>query len=204
LASWISVIHAPIAFAGTDKLELLSSGMMSHLRAITATLRNVFRGATRDRESANIEQKGLLMGRVCTVCLHSERAEIDEALAAGEPFRNIPKRVSVSPSALFRHRDHLPQTLIKATEAQEISHADKLIVELGELVTKARELCDKAEAGGDLRTALAAIRELTRLIELRARIADELKDSQVNVLNVQLEPATAQRMAEIYLARHTP
>jgi len=45
---------------------------------------------------------------------------------------------SVSPTALFRHRDHLPQTLIKATEAQEISHADNLIVELGELVTKAR------------------------------------------------------------------
>jgi hypothetical protein len=92
--------------------------------------------------------------------------------------------------------------LVKAKEAEVISHADTLVADLNELVMKSRELRDKAEAGGDLRTALAAIRELTRLIELRARIAGELKDSQVNVLNVQLDPATARRMAEIYLARH--
>jgi hypothetical protein len=142
------------------------------------------------------------MGRVCTICIHSRRAEIDKALMAGETFRNLAERVSLSPTALFRHRDHLSQTLIKAKDAAEISHADHLLAELNELVAKARELRDKAEAGGDLRTALAGIRELTRLIELRARIAGELKDSQVNVLNVQLDPATARRMAEIYLARH--
>jgi hypothetical protein len=143
------------------------------------------------------------VGRVCTICIHSRRAEIDKALLAGEAFRNIAKHVSVSPTAVFRHRDHLSQTLVQGKEAAEISHADNLLAELNELVAKSRELRDKAEASGDLRTALAGIRELTRLIELRARIAGELRDSQVNVLNV-LDPATARRMAEIYLARHPP
>jgi hypothetical protein len=69
------------------------------------------------------------------------------------------------------------------------------------MAPEARRLQAKAEADGDTRTAIAALRELTRLIELRARVAGELKDRQVNVLNVNLDEITAARMAELYLSR---
>ncbi len=79
--------------------------------------------------------------------------------------------------------------------------ADGLAAELGRLASEARRLQAAAEEAGELRTAIAALREITRLIELRARIAGELKEGQVNVLNVHIDERTATRMAETYLSR---
>lgn len=141
------------------------------------------------------------MPRVCSICVHRRRDEIDSALLTGEPLRDIAGRVPVAKSALHRHKGHLPATLVKARQAQEMARADGLAAELGTLASEARRLQAAAEAAGDLRTAIAALRELTRLIELRARVAGELKDSQINILNVSLDEATARRMAETYLAR---
>ena len=45
------------------------------------------------------------MPRTCRACISPERAAIDQALATGESFRNITKRFSISPSALFRHKN---------------------------------------------------------------------------------------------------
>jgi hypothetical protein len=141
------------------------------------------------------------MPRTCTVCSHVRHDEIDRRLLAGEAFRNIAKRVSLSPAALFRHSRHLPADLIQAHRANEIARGDDLVWELQGLASEARRLQAKAEADGDTRTAIAALRELTRLIELRARVAGELKDRQVNVLSVNLDESTAARMAELYLSR---
>ena len=45
------------------------------------------------------------MPRRCTVCTHDERAAIDLALVAREPFRAIATQYSVSTGALVRHSD---------------------------------------------------------------------------------------------------
>jgi predicted RNA-binding Zn ribbon-like protein len=145
------------------------------------------------------------MPRICTICTHPKHSEIDRRLLAGEPVRAIVRAISghvpISKTSLQRHQQHVSEAISKSQEAVEIAHGDDLVSELQQLASEARRLQAKAEADGDTRTAIAALRELTRLIELRARVAGELKDRQVNVLNVSLDESTATRMAELYLSR---
>jgi predicted RNA-binding Zn ribbon-like protein len=145
------------------------------------------------------------MPRICTICTHPKRSEIDRRLLTGEPVRTIVRAIAghvpISKTSLQRHQRHVSEAISKSQEAVEIAHGDDRVSELQQLASEARRLQAKAEADGDTRTAIAALRELTRLIELRARVAGELKDRQVNVLNVNLDESTAARMAELYLSR---
>jgi hypothetical protein len=99
------------------------------------------------------------MPRTCTVCHHPQRDAIDQALVASEPFRNVSLRFGTSVGALFRHKaNHVPQALVKAADAREVARADSLLGEVRSLQTKALEIMRKAEAAGDLRAALSAVR----------------------------------------------
>jgi hypothetical protein len=122
--------------------------------------------------------------RSCTVCTHEARKEIDRALVAGEPFRNIAERFGTSAAALHRHKaDHLPVKLTKAREAEEVAQADDLLSQVRDLHARALAILDKAEAAGELRTALSAIREARGNLELLAKLLGELDERpQVNVL----------------------
>lgn len=124
------------------------------------------------------------MSRTCTICAHSQRHEIDEVLLAGRGLRDIADRFSVSKSALFRHKNaHIPATLAKAQDAAEAARAEDLLGQLAYLQAEAHRIGAKAEASGDLRTALSGIRELVRIIELMAKLRGELQEGQtINVL----------------------
>ena len=124
------------------------------------------------------------MPRTCTVCGHAEREAIDRALLAGEPYRGIAQRFAASPDAVFRHRsDHLPAALPQAQEVAEVALADSLLDQLAELRADAPRIGRKAEGAGDLKTALAGVRELVRIVELTAKLVGELDERpQVNVL----------------------
>ncbi|MDQ5871255.1 MAG: hypothetical protein M3547_03510 [Acidobacteriota bacterium] len=114
------------------------------------------------------------------------------------------KRFGTSSSAMFRHQEsHVSARLLKAQKIAEVSKADHLVEQVEELKRKAQQILQKAEASGELRAALAGVRELSRLIELVAKLTGELKTNQVNIFNVEtLDPATLQKMAEVYLERH--
>ncbi len=43
------------------------------------------------------------MGRVCTICAHSEHAAIDAALETDRSLRDIAAQFGVSKTALYRH-----------------------------------------------------------------------------------------------------
>jgi hypothetical protein len=80
-----------------------------------------------------------------------------------------------------------------------------LLEQLDELTREAGRIQAQAEAIRDHRTALLCIRTRCQIIELMARLGGELEDrSQTNVVNVHLDPETAKRMAETYLARLRP
>jgi hypothetical protein len=121
------------------------------------------------------------MPRTCTVCLHSERAEIDELVLSGEPLRKIAERFSLSVTSLFRHKTHVSETLRKSQEAAEVARAESLTEQLKRLCQDARRIQEKAEAEKDYRAALTAIRELTRLVEFAAKLSGEMAGQQVNV-----------------------
>ena len=109
------------------------------------------------------------MPRTCTVCNHPGREEIERGLLAGEPFRHIAARSGTSTGALQRHRaEHLPAVLVEAHDAAEIARSDNLLDQVFELQARAFGILAKAEAAGDWRSALLAIRESRELVELLA------------------------------------
>src|SRR5215469_4351609 len=119
--------------------------------------------------------------RTCTVCTHPARDEIDRALISQSSYRSVAKRFGVSQPATFRHGRHMPATLVKAQEAQEIAQADSLVDELRALAAKARTLTAQAEESGDIRTALMGLREISRILELKARVAGEITGAQISI-----------------------
>ena len=118
------------------------------------------------------------------MCDHETRTSIETALISGAPLRDIAGRYGVSKSALERHKaDHLPAGLAKAREAEEAARADDLLSEVRGLQSRALAILEAAEASGEHRTALAAIAEARRNLELLGKLAGELDERPVvNVL----------------------
>ena len=127
------------------------------------------------------------MPRVCTICTHPEKPAINQALVAGEPFRKIAQRFATSPDAVYRHKqDHLPAKLAQAEAAKETAFADDLLSQVKQLRGKAVSILMKAEAAGDLRTALLGIREARACVELLAEMEGEL--NRAPVVSLYLSP----------------
>jgi hypothetical protein len=145
------------------------------------------------------------VSRTCTICSHALRDDIDAALVAGESYRNLAKRFGTSPAARYRYKaDHLPVHLAKAKEAEEVSKADNLLERVQSLQSRTLSILDKAEDAGELRTALAAIREARSNVELLAKLLGELDERpQVNVVLIdpQVRDAIVRALAPYGEAR---
>jgi hypothetical protein len=87
----------------------------------------------------------------------------------------------------------LPQSLVKAEAAREVASAGTLQAEMVALAADANRIRERAEHSGDLKTALQGLREVVRLLELKARITGELASAQVSVtVNTQINELTAE------------
>lgn len=67
--------------------------------------------------------------------------------------------------------------MVAAKTVADVVHGETLIEKVQALEAQARAIGQRAEQAGDLRIALSAIRELTRITELQAKLAGELSDS---------------------------
>ncbi len=128
------------------------------------------------------------MPRVCTVCVHAERATIDKALVSGQPMRELSALYRVSEDALSRHKAaHLPATLVLAATAQDAVDAEGLLRDVQALRNKAYSILLKAEGTGDYRTALAGIREARACLELLAEMEGQLNRQPTVNLTISAE-----------------
>jgi transposase len=105
------------------------------------------------------------MPRTCLACSHSERHAIDKALVAGEPLRNIAKRVSISPAGLLRHKNHVANAIGKAQAQHEERLGETLLDEMRRVQRKAWELLARTESEGDHRGSIVALREVRECLE---------------------------------------
>ena len=126
------------------------------------------------------------MPRTCTVCTHPEREAIDRDLVGGRPVRETSALFRVSEDAVGRHKaEHIPPTVAKAQQAADVAQADDLLAQVRALRSKAMSILLAAEAQGDLRTALAGIREARACLELLLEVEGELdRRPTVNLLAV--------------------
>ncbi len=79
-----------------------------------------------------------------------------------------------------------------------------VLTQLQKLAQETRRIRQQTDASGDLHTALACISEHRRILELICRLRGDLDESPTNIVNVNLDSATARRIAETYLDRHKP
>ena len=128
------------------------------------------------------------MSKRCMVCAHESRDLIDQALVSGAKQVDLLSRFGIaSKHALSRHAlRHLPRKLALAQAAADVAEADNLLDLVLEHQATARRIAKDAEAGGEKRTVLLAVRELLRIVELQAKLAGQLSDGPT--VNVVLAP----------------
>jgi hypothetical protein len=121
--------------------------------------------------------------RVCSICTHEDRSEIERALVYRTPYRHIAARYEVSTGALVRHtRQHLPELLAKGQEAEQLASADKLLMDMKKLQANTLSMLYQARDAGDLRTALLAVERARKNIELLLGTEGRLdRRAQVNI-----------------------
>lgn len=139
------------------------------------------------------------MPRKCTVCDHEQVGDINKALINNESFRIVSNRFKISKQALQRHNaGHIPKAMTQAKTAAEAAQADTLLDQVKSLQAKACQLLDLAEKSGDLRTALAGVREAKGCLELLAKLQGELQ--QEGTVNITLAPEWLELRAVILQA----
>jgi len=122
--------------------------------------------------------------RACTICTHTDLEAINRALVEGTPNRRIASQHDVTERAVRNHKaNHLPETLAKAQEAEEVAQADDLLGQVQDLQARTLAILEAAEETREHRTALAAIREAHSNLELLAKLLGELDERpQLNIL----------------------
>ena len=123
------------------------------------------------------------MPRVCTICGHPKRNEIDEALLRSDSLRNIAEHYGTSATALHRHKtEHLPVHLVKAQKAAEVLDADSLIEHLQALRVETLDVLAAAKEAKDNKIMLAAVARA----EAQLRLASEMLGALQTKLHVQV------------------
>ena len=124
------------------------------------------------------------MPRTCGPCTHADRASVDAALVAGDGYASIAREHALSEDAVARHRAaHLPARMAHAPKAADVAAADDLLAQVRSLRSKAMSILLAAERQGDLRTALAGIREARACLELLLEVEGEIdRRPVVNIL----------------------
>ena len=117
--------------------------------------------------------------RTCTVCQHPELRAITADLMARVPYRTIERRYSVSRSAIDRHvTQHVSKALRQLAAAEKLADAatvaEPVLGEMRKLNSRALRILADAETSADRTTALHAIRECRRNLELIAKLTGEL------------------------------
>jgi hypothetical protein len=113
------------------------------------------------------------------------RAGIDQALVAGEPVRSISSRyVTLSHMAVQRHKeDHLPESMLRAKVADDISHAIDMFKQLRAINAASLQVLNDARQTGNGELVLKAVDRVHRQIELQAKLRGDLEEgSHVDVM----------------------
>ena len=145
------------------------------------------------------------MAQACTVCSHQDHLTIDASiLGAGTArlsHRAIAQTYGLSRAAVQRHAaSHVAPIMRAVVDQAGLLHAETMLSELGALYERAVRLLDTAEASGDHRVTVGAIREARQVVESFAKVGLAMAQHQAGQaeearpdLDVRLAEALARR-----------
>lgn len=112
------------------------------------------------------------MARNCSICVHPEREAIDRALTSRTAQRTIADHYGVSKTCLVRHSAHIAQVLARPAPIELGESTSGILAHLQRIVARCERYEQEAADKGLLSTALGAIREQTRVMEVLLRAAE--------------------------------
>jgi hypothetical protein len=127
------------------------------------------------------------MSRVCTVCSHEDHFDIDTILVdRSASYRDIAERFALSKTAVSRHvtGGHISELLSLAADAERSAQADTLLDRIEDLQARTLAILEASEETREHGTALSAIREARRNLELIGEVTKEL--NRTPTLNLHL------------------
>jgi len=130
------------------------------------------------------------MARICTVCHHPKRAEIDHELVGGAPALQVADQYKLARSSVQRHQtSHLLEKIAKAAKSRdvrEVVEAVKLVEVAREMLAKLQRLAENAEQDKDIRGAVSAIGKIPDFLRILGEIEGRLQAH--GVVNVTVTP----------------
>jgi hypothetical protein len=130
------------------------------------------------------------LGRHCTVCTHPDHVAIDKKLAGGHEAASLARKYSLEPTSVRRHKaSHLvrPRTVGEVgsdaefaawLEQRNLETPADVLAYAKHCVWRIDRLAEKAEADGDLSTAVRAITATLKSMEtLFGKVTGLISDS---------------------------
>ena len=126
------------------------------------------------------------MGKVCSICNHKKKLQIEREYAKGKAFSVISRKFNISRNAVEYHcQNHISRQLLKAWEIKQAYEGMDIITEIEDLVYRTKDILSQAEEKKNYGLALNAIREARGGYELLAKIAYSLH--QAKIAEIELE-----------------
>ncbi|MHB9132903.1 MAG: hypothetical protein ACYDBB_17690 [Armatimonadota bacterium] len=117
------------------------------------------------------------MARRCSVCIHTESADIDQALVRGVACGALAAKHHLSEDALQRHKDHhLPASVRTAQDAADVTQALSVVAQLREINAASLAILHEAHESGQPQLALRAVDRIHKQVELQAKLLGDLDE----------------------------
>jgi hypothetical protein len=127
-----------------------------------------------DHHSPKLKGNGTPMKRPSTIETHPRRADIDQALLAGQSLRNVAERFGISTTALHRHKRNLAPAIQNAVQERQEEAGKSILEQVKTIQERTMQTLIIAETAKDSSLTLKAIGECRKNLELLARLAGDL------------------------------
>jgi hypothetical protein len=141
---------------------------------------------------------------ICSTCSRTDADAIDAALAvSGASWRAVARRFGLGRSAVNRHGNKcMASRLKRAADTRAQGSDPQLLDKVLELHRLTKGILGEAVRARDWSATAALIGRAQQQIELQGRLLGALRDGEGGTtVNVHIDEATAQRMAQTFLQR---
>jgi hypothetical protein len=120
------------------------------------------------------------VARVCTICRHDKRNEIEESIFKLTTVREIAKQFKVAESTVQRHKDCIIVETRQVKEKQAAIRANLRETQVHNLTKVTQEILDDAKGRKNFYLALQCIARLEKQIDILARLNGEYQNNRNN------------------------